>query len=318
MTDAFTTLPGLIASREWGLFGPNTYALGLDIGGYGLRAVLADLQGTHVAHRAADLRPESNAAMVLEDAVAMVRSLLAEEEMRPDHLVRIGVGFGGPVDAAQGIARRSYRMAGWENLNVRQHFEQAFDAMTLLENDASLIAFGEHMFGVGREVRDLFYLHLSSGVGSGLVLDGQLHRGVTTSAGEIGHARIGSGSDREVEHLLSIAGLLRRAGELGLETTDLEVLFADGTAGKQTIDEAVAMLGVGLAGVVQLLDPAMLVLGGIVVRKADPSFCSRVETEVNALIAPTPPRHIPVVQSSLGYDAVAIGGLALALHNLSE
>src|SRR5215213_2321096 len=117
MPDVLNTLPSMIASREWGLFGPNTYALGVDIGGYGLRAVLADLRGTHVVHRAADLRPGSNAKMVLEDAVAMVRSLLTEEQMRPDHLVRIGVGFGGPVDAAQGITRRSYRMEGWENLN---------------------------------------------------------------------------------------------------------------------------------------------------------------------------------------------------------
>ncbi|MBA3469795.1 MAG: ROK family protein [Herpetosiphonaceae bacterium] len=318
MTDAFTPLPGLIASREWGLFGPNTYALGVDIGGYGLRAVLADMRGTHVVHRAADLRPGSNATMVLEDAVAMVQSLLAEEQMRPDHLVRIGVGFGGPVDAAQGITRRSYRMQGWENLNVREHFEQAFDAMTLLENDASLIAFGEHMFGVGRDVRDLFYLHLSSGVGSGMVLDGQLHRGVTTSAGEIGHARISGSSDREVENLLSISGLLSRASELGLATDDLEVLFADGAAGQKTIGEAVGMLGVGLAGIVQLLDPAMLVLGGIVVRKGGDPFCAAVEQQVNALISQTPPRRIPVVQSSLGYDAVAIGGLALALHSLSQ
>lgn len=318
MTDALTTLPGLIASREWGLFGPNTYALGVDIGGYGLRAVLADLHGTHLVHREADLRPGSTAPMVMEDALSMVHSLLAEEQMRPDHLVRIGVGFGGPVDAAQGITRRSYRMQGWENLNVQEQFEQAFDAMTLLENDASLIAFGEYMFGVGRDVRDLYYLHLSSGVGSGLVLNGQLHRGVTTSAGEIGHARLSSTDEREVEHKLSIAGLLNRARELGLNTDDLEVLFTSNAVGQQTINEAVAMLGVGLAGIVQLLDPAMLVLGGIVARKGGTNFCDAVAAQVNRLISPTPPRHIPVVQSSLGYDAVAIGGLALALHSLSQ
>ena len=318
MTDVLTTLPTMIASREWGLFGPNTYALGVDIGSYGLRAVLADLRGTHLVHRAADLRPNSNAAMVMEDALSMVRSLLDEEQMRPDHLVRIGVGFGGPVDAAAGVTRRSYRMQGWDNLKVREHFEQAFDAMTLLENDASIIAFGEYTFGVGRDASDLYYLHLSSGVGSGLVFNGQLHRGVTTSAGEIGHARLGIDAVREVEDVLSISGLLRRAAELGLQTDDLEALFADETAGKQTIEEAVAMLGVGLAGIVQLLDPAMVVLGGIVARKGGDPFCAAVAEHVNRLIAQTPPRQIPVLQSCLGHDAVAIGGLALALHSLSE
>lgn len=318
MTDSLHQLPELIASRQWGLFGPQTYALGVDIGGYGLRAVLADLQGTHLAHREMEARPNSDATMVMHDVVQLVRGLLDEEGMRPDHLVRIGVGFGGPVDAVRGVTRRSYRMEGWDDLNVREQFEDAFDAMTLIENDASLIAFGEHIFGVGRDVRDLYYLHLSTGVGSGLVLNGQLHRGVTTSAGEVGHAKMQIGGTREVEDVLSIGGLLRRASELGLHTDDLTVLFGDAGVGQQAIGEAVALLAVGLGGVVQLLDPALLVLGGIVTRKGGDSFCQAVENEVNRLISQTPPRRIPVVQSSLGYDAVAIGGLALALHSLSE
>ncbi len=317
MTDPIATIADQIASREWGLFGPNTYALGVDIGSYGLRAVLADIRGTHVVHRAADLRPGSNASMVLDDVMTMIHGLLQEEGMRRDHLVRIGVGFGGPVDSIKGITRRSYRMQGWDNLNVRERFEDAFDAMTLLENDASVIAFGEHLFGVGRDVGDLFYLHLSSGVGSGIVLDGRLHRGVTTSAGEIGHARLKVGGAVEVEDILSINGLLRRASELGLHTEDLTTLFADPGVGQQTVGEAIELLAVGLAGIVQLIDPALLVLGGVVTRKGGDMFVRAIEHQVNALVSQTPQRHIPVVASSLGHDAVAIGGLALALDSLN-
>ena len=318
MSDAFTPLAQHIAGRDWGLSGPDTYALGVDIGSYGLRAVLADVGGTHVTHRAQELRPDSNAEMVLEDIFALIHELLKAENMRLDHLVRIGIGFGGPVDAPRGIIRRSYRMEGWENLNVCERFEQTFDAMTLLENDANIIAFGEHMFGVGRHIRDMYYMHLSSGVGSGLVLDGRLHRGVTTSAGEVGHVRLQVGGTSEVEDVLSIRGLLRRAGELGLHTTDLTTLFSDPGVGQQTVGEAVEMLAVGLAGIVQLIDPAMIVLGGIVTRKGGDLFVRAVEHQVNALISQTPPRHIPVVASSLSQDAVAIGGLALALQSLSE
>lgn len=318
MTDALRQLPGLIASRDWGLFGPQTYALGVDIGSYGLRAVLADLRGAQLSHRELEPRPGSTAATVMADILQLVRDLLSAEGVRADHLVRIGVGFSGPVDAARGITRRSYRVPGWEDLNVCEQFEQAFDAMTLLENDANLIALGEHTFGVGRDVRDLYYLHLSTGVGSGLVLNGHLHRGVTTSGGEIGHARFSTKHETELEDILSVGGLLRRAGELGLDTDDLGALFADGAAGKQTIEELVDRLGVGLAGIVQLLDPALLVLGGIVTRKGGPDFCQAVEEQVNRLIAGVPARKIPVVASSLGTDAVAIGGLALALHSMNE
>ncbi|HEY1014528.1 MAG TPA: ROK family protein [Herpetosiphonaceae bacterium] len=318
MTDALQQLPGVIASRDWGLFGPQTYALGVDIGSYGLRAVLADLHGARLSHRELEPRPDSTAATVMADILQLVRDLLSAEGVRPGHLVRIGVGFSGPVDAARGVTRRSYRMSGWDDLNVCEQFEQAFDAMTLVENDASLIALAEHTFGVGREVRDLYYLHLSTGVGSGLVLNGHLHRGVTTSAGEIGHARLALDGERELEDILSVRGLLRRAGELGLETDDLGALFADGRAGKQTIAELVDRLGVGLAGIVQLLDPALLVLGGIVARKGGPAFCQAVGERVNRLIAPVPARQIPVVASSLGTDAVAIGGLAMALHSMNE
>lgn len=318
MTDTLSNVGRLIASREWGLFGPQTYALGVDIGSYGLRAILSDIGGKHVVGKSAELRPNSNASMVLEDTFSLVKSLLFESEIRSGYLARIGVGFGGPVDAAKGVTRRSYRMEGWDNLNVCEQFEQAFDAMTLLENDASVIAFGEYLLGAGRGINDLYYLHLSSGVGSGMVLDGELHRGATTSAGEIGHARLSYDDSREVEDLFSIRGLLNRAKEHGLETSDLDELFAHDRAGKQTVDEAVSRLGLGLASVVQLLDPALIVLGGIVSRKGGAAFCSAVEQQVNTLVSQTPPRHIPVVLSSFDADAVAIGGLALALHSLSQ
>lgn len=318
MSELWNSLKQQIAQHNWGLFGPTSYVLGVDLGSYGIRAVVTDICGQHLFHAATELAPESTATIVLEQSFSLIHELLETNNVPSQQLVRIGVGFGGPVDAVRGITRRSYRMAGWDDLNVCEQFEAAFDAQTLIENDASLIAFGEYMFGAGRDVQDLYYLHLSTGVGSGLVLNGQLHRGITTSAGEIGHARYSLNHQREIEDLLSIRGLLARANELGLATDDLDVLFNDANAGAKTISEAVEVLGLGLAGVVQLLDPALLVLGGIVTRKGGDALCSAVEAQVNQLISPTPQRHISVVHSLLGAEAVAIGGLALALQSLNQ
>lgn len=325
MGEAHIDLSSQLAQRDWGLFGDQGFALGIDIGGYGLRAVLAQLNGRHIYHRAIDVPKNPTAELVLSEVMALVRDVLQEAGIDSSHLLRIGIGFGGPVDVRTGQTLRSHRMPGWTHLPVRRRFEESFDAVTVVENDANVIALGEATFGAGRHASHLFYLHLSKGVGGGLVLDGRLYHGMRTLAGEIGHAPMAldgpacaCGGRGHLESFVSIDGLLRRAAELGLETQDLRDVFADGAAGRQTVAEAVQLLGLELARVVQLLDPELIVLGGIVVRLGGERFVEAIEEALNALQPPGLERHVPVVASSLGYDAVAVGGLALALESLNN
>jgi glucokinase len=324
MTEPKTLVREQLAHNRWGLLATQGYLLGIDIGGYGLRAALIDLQ--QQTYASANHEPEGDdPEQTVERVVALARGLLREHGADESHLVRVGVGFGGPVNARNGTVVVHPRKSGWEGFPLQDRIEQAFDAVTMLDNDANLIALAEATFGVASKHQNLFYLHLSSGVGGGIVLNGNLYHGARTTAGEIGHALVVPQHDDwngrrlgTLEQALSIKGLLGRAAELGLQTADLDHIFADGPIGEQVMAEAAELLGLRLSQVIALLDPELIVLGGIVIRKGGERLLQRIGERTRAYIAPPLNADVPIVASILGYDSVVIGGLALGLSSLAD
>ena len=317
-------IKGYLQRGQSDLIGSQGVLVGVDLGSYGLRAIAADMHGERIA---ADNRalPDATPDAIVADALELVQGLIAQNGWSPEQVVRVGVGFGGPVDAHAGVTRVSYRLPGWEQFPVVDRFEAALAAPTLLDNDANVTALGEAQCGVGHAVRNLFYLHLSTGVGGGMVIDKRLYGGATTTAGEIGHAivrrdgpRCSCGGNGHLEAYVSIGGLLRRAGELDLHTDDLEHLFNGNAAGQQTVEEATDLLGLALANVVTLLDPDMIVVGGTVARIGGEPFLGLLRQRLPELLPPTMRRDVALVASTFGADSVAVGALALAMQSVGE
>jgi len=324
MSELFEAIQHCVQQRQGALMSSQGVIVGVDIGSYGLRAIAADLTGQQVVSDHRPMPADSSDAIV-EQALELVRGVLGRSGKSLHQVARIGIGFGGPVDSELGITRVSHRMAGWEHYPLAARFEEALDTPVVLDNDANVIALGEAICGVGRDVHSLFYLHLSSGVGGGLVLDDRVYRGATMTAGEIGHATVRSGGppcscggQGHLESYVSVSGLLRRVNELGLQTDNLEQVFADNEAGRRTRDEAVELLGLALSNVVCLLDPQMIVVGGIVVRLGGDVLIEAIGRQLQAALPPTMRRSVPVVASTFGYDSVAVGALALAMHSLGD
>jgi glucokinase len=324
MNDPQPLVQDRLSRNSWGFLGNQGYILGMDIGSHGSRAALIDLHSHtyHCAHREVST---GGADAIVSDAITLAHELLAEHGVTPDRVVRVGVGFAGPVDARSGVIHLSHRMAGWEKFPLRERIEDAFGAVTLLDNDANLIALAEATFGVGRDVQDLFYLHLSSGVGGGLVLDGRLYHGATTTAGEVGHAVVGpidpqhpQGPPHTLEQHLSIQGLLARASELGLQTDLLTDIFGEHAAARQVVSEAADLLAVRLSQIVALIDPQIIVLGGVVARSGGDAFLATIEERMRAYTAALVEKPVEIVASVLGFESVAIGGLALALESMRD
>ncbi|MFV9505237.1 MAG: ROK family protein [Oscillochloridaceae bacterium umkhey_bin13] len=322
MADLQTLISARLAQKSWGMLGNQGYVLGVDLGSYGLRAALADLEH-YTVHTVHDDGFSGTPDQVVERAISLSRGLLAATTIDASRLVRVGVGFGGPVDLRHGTVRLSPRLTGWENYPLQERFEQAFDAVTLIDNDANLMALGEATFGVGAGCQHLFYLHLSSGVGGGMVLNGRLYHGATSTAGEIGHAVVGHGWDgtgrpETLEELVSIAGLMRRAARYGLQTDNLETIFSADVIGQRVVNETVDLIATRCAQIVALVDPEMIVLGGIVVRIGGDGFINAIAEKVNTFIAPQFARPLPVVASVLGSESVTVGAIATALDSLSD
>jgi glucokinase len=322
MENLHTLMSERLAHSEWGVLGNQGGVMGIDLGSYGLRAALVDLGTRSFTSLHSDL-PNADPDATLEHAVALAQRVLHEAHMPVERLLRVGVGFNGPVDPRFGTIILSPRRPGWENYPLQERIEQAFDAVTLIDNDANLIALAEATFGVGRGNQHLFYLHLSSGVGGGMVLDGRLYHGATSTAGEIGHAVVGMGWDGKerpetLEQFVSISGLTNRAAQLGLNTDNLDDIFGDSPIGRQVVNEAVTLIGTRIAQIIALLDPQMVVLGGIVVRIGGEPFIVHIREHVEQFIAPQFARPVQIVASSLGPDAVSIGALARALESLQD
>lgn len=306
------------------LIGSRGSLLGVDVASYGLRAIVADLQGQQVVADHLPL-PAGNPDVIVEQALELAHRVVASGGKQTADVVRVGIGFGGPVDGDAGLTRLSHRTGGWERYPLAQRFEAVFDVPVLLDNDANVTALGEATFGPGRDLGNLFYLHLSSGVGGGIVIAGRLYHGATTTAGEIGHAIVrydgppcSCGARGHLESFVSTGGLLRRANELGLRTDDLNDLFTEAEAGRQTIQEATELLGLTLANVVSLLDPQMIVVGGIVARYGGDVFLQTVRDRLEDALPPTMRRTVPVVPATFGNDSVAVGALALAAQSIQD
>lgn len=324
MNDPKALIQDRLAHNSWGLLGTQGYVLGLDAGGYGLRAALVDLH-SHT-YECVFREPEAeNAESIVSGLIDLASGLLKASHVASSHLVRVGVGFGGPVDARAGVVLRSPRMPGWDRFPLGERLEDAFGAATLIDNDANLIALAEATFGVAHGTQHMVYIHLSSGVGGGMVLNGRLYHGATTTAGEIGHAVVGPvdpvWKDRgpaTLEQHLSISGLSRRAAELGLETDRLAEIFGSHPAGRQAVAEATDVLAVRLSQIIALLDPQMVVIGGVVARHGGEPFFAALRERVRHYNGDFVPRDVQIVPSVLGFESVAIGGIALALESMAE
>jgi glucokinase len=322
MSDPKTLVQEQLARNSWGLLGTQGHVLGIDLGGYGLRAALVDLHSRTYTNAHAEIQDPAP-QQVVDQAIALTRELLKKTGVTPDRLVRIGIGFGGPVDPIRGVARLSTRVPGWENFPITEPFEQTFDAVTLLDNDATLTALGEATFGTGQNCENLFYMHLSSGVGGGLVINGQLYHGATATAGEIGHVLVsreweGVSETATLEELVSINGLLRRARQQGLDTQNLNDIFSEHPVAQRVVAETVNLLALRMAQITTLLDPQVIVLGGIVVRIGGERFVQAIDQQMRQFIAPQFAHSVKVVASVLGVESIAIGALALALKSLRD
>lgn len=264
------------------------WALGIDLGGTKIAASVVssdgDLSGeVRVPTPAAD-GPEA----VIDAMVSTARRALAVSSLGPDDLTGVGVGAPGPVDPVRGRVVRPPNLPGWQDVALREALSTRLGLPVTLDNDANAAGLAEARFGAGRGCSPLLYLTVSTGIGGAILLDGQLLHGATGAAGEVGHIvldpggpRCGCGGRGCLEALASgtaIARDARAAIESGRDST-LAERFSDrpedlGAAdvaraarqgdalAAEVLTGALDSLGLGVASLVNVLNPARVVVGG--------------------------------------------------------
>lgn len=174
--------------------------LGIEIGGTKLQLGVGRGDGTLVAVERLDVDPKRGAAGILGQIEATARVLAARHSV-----AGIGIGFGGPVDSTSGMVVKSHHVAGWEDFPLVDWCRRELLLPAVLENDCDAAGLAEARYGAGRGRKVVFYVTVGSGIGGGLVIDGQIYRAGGHGAAEIGHLRPGLHADRPDQTVESLA-----------------------------------------------------------------------------------------------------------------
>ncbi|MGH2669796.1 MAG: ROK family protein, partial [bacterium] len=270
------------------------YVVGVDLGGTKILTALVDLTG-RVAARVREATPQSGPDAVVETIVGTVRRVLKDAHVDVGAVRGIGVGAPGPADPTSGVVFEPPNLSGWHDVPLAAMLSARLAVKTYVENDANAAAVGERWAGAGRGVDDLIYMTISTGIGGGLIFNGRLYHGVSGTAGEVGHMvidptgpRCPCGRTGCLEALASgtsIARDARAAVASGRPTTlsplapealsaaDVARAARDGDPlARELFARAARYVGIGVANLVNLLNPAMVIIGGGVARAGDLLF----------------------------------------------
>jgi predicted NBD/HSP70 family sugar kinase len=315
---------GLVREAECGPDGPGYGAvyfepipeaalvLGLDLGARFVRGALCDLAGTIRARQDVELR-----VAAVPDAVEAIErlrsSLLDASGLDPDRVDGIVVGVPGVVASDTGVLRLAENVAGLEGRPFGIELQNALGQPVTLENDTNLAALGEQWHGVARGVDDFVFLSVGTGMGAGLVLGGELHRGRHGAAGEIDFALIG------VDESLDPSGpeIAQLASRFAAPQVDARAVFGAARNGDENaravVTEIARRIALHLAPIAAVADVELVVLGGGIGANGD-LLLDPVSRRLAEWL-PFPPR---VEVSTLGEAAVLTGALAIGLQAALE
>lgn len=325
-------------------FNPQArYVVGAELGAGHVRAVLTDLEGAVLA-RVKERTVSSDPLVELrqvERAIRQVLDAVPEVSGKPSPPVQgIGLGLSGLIDREAGVWRYSPHFAV-SDLPVREILEERLVLPVKVENDARAMAWGEYSFGHGRGERNLVCVRVGVGIGAGIIIDGELYAGADQGAGEIGHTTVDEDGPRCrcgnygcLEAMANAHAISRRAVKLirmgrpsaiaeavqddldqVIGTTVIEAAHQGDEVACEVLAEAGRYLGIGIANLINLLNPAIVVVGGGVGRAGDLLLTPLRET-VHTRTLPTFRDRVHVLATALGEDAVPLGGAALVLEDL--
>ncbi len=315
------------------------FAIGVDLGGTNLRVAAVDDAGRLLEKTARSMRALGGRDAVIRQLCQDARELAARHGSAGT-CVGVGVGVPGILYLEKGVLRRSPNLPGWENFAVRDAIASQLGLPVRVDNDANLAALGEKWRGAGRHVASLCLLTLGTGLGGGLILDGKIWHGFLGMAGEIGHipvvengAPCGCGSRGCLETEVSATAIVRKAqallaagatpalaeevrrGERGAPLT-AELVYRVASAGdracRELFDSFGKYLGLALAGLVNVLNFPLYVIGGGVSAAWD-LFSPAMFSELCARSYVFAEGSTRVARAELGADAGLYGAAALAL-----
>ncbi|AQP47871.1 ROK family transcriptional regulator [Tessaracoccus aquimaris] len=294
--------------------------LTIDLGGGHARLGRHGLSGALVETAALPITLAEGPVPTLDAVAAALR------EFGSSRLRGIGVSLPGPVNPEIGGVEQPSRMPGWPGYRVGDHLSDVFGVPVAVDNDANLAALGEHRVRLGTR-RHSITVKAGTAIGSGIIVDGRVHRGATSAAGDITHTRIDSdeqvpcscGNINCLETVASGAGVVRQLRQAGYDVTTtaeaLELARAADVTATGLVRSAGTHLGQVLSGVVNFFNPHAVFLTGSM--SSSEPFLAAVRSRVYASCHPLVTQTLRIEAATTGADAPLLGAARLVLDELT-
>lgn len=311
--------------------------VGIDIRISSAQVALSDLNATILSRKEVHFTKGASPGVVIPRLIEAVDELLRNKPDTAGTLIGIGIGVPGVIDYTTGTLIVADTLRGWDGISLSGAFESRFEVPVYVENDVKSMTVAEYLLGVAKGVRDFVLLWLGSGIGAGIMVDGRLLRGATSSAGEIGYNNLGFLICQKGEFPLLYAGqkdfgdilsedsiidaYRRMSGRSDPELITLAEILdraANGEAGAMDIFHEFSRL-IGAIGIMlaNTLNPEMIVLGGAVI-DSSLQIGDEVAASLKNDILPAAVQSVRVEHARYKSDEVLLGAIGLILYELFE
>ncbi len=322
----------------------KAYILGIDLGGTNIECGLVDRRGNIKVRKKCRTGKEKGAKTVLLNVLSVAREVVSEAKAHGYRIIAVGIGTPGAVDQKTGhVIGGAPNIPGWKGIPLVPALKRQFKLPTFASNDVTLYALGEAMFGAGKGKKNIVCLALGTGIGGGIVIGGEIYRGATDAAAEVGHATVkvdgakcNCGSFGCLERYASataIADMGRKASRKNKKSLirklaggdekkiTAKVVFdaakqGDKTA-KSVLEKVGWFLGAGIANLVNILNPEMVIIGGGVA-EAGTILLEITRKSVETYALEINKKGLEITLGKLKTDAGVVGAAALAWQEMEK
>lgn len=322
----------------------DTNVIGVDMGGTKILAAVVDGKGHILATTKIPTQAKDETSIVIDRISDCIKEAFQKSDVSADTIRAIGIGAPGPLDPETGVVIFAPNL-GWKDVPLKTELEARIGIPTFVDNDVNVGTLGEHTYGAGRDIQNLVGIFVGTGIGGGIIMNGELFHGASKTAGEIGHIivkeggpKCGCGNRGCLEALASrtamtkhLRNAIMKKGKKSIITKladgDLQQIRS-GTLAKalrskdkltqNIFKETTKYLGVGIGSIVNFLNPEMIVLGGGVVEALEEDFIKKIRKAAKKYALPDTLKGVQIVRAELGDDAGVLGAAALARQRLNS
>lgn len=311
--------------------------IGIDVGGTNVKIALVDKSGKIIYSNSVPTYAKMGYEYTVNNIKQAIKDLMKETNTTAKDIDGIGFDFPGQVDYKTGVVKLAPNIPGWVNVPIAQMIEEEFHIPTRIDNDVRCAALGEMKFGAGQGCENFVCITVGTGIGSGLVVNGQLVRGASNAAGEIGHIKLqmkdglicGCGDTGCLEAYASGPSIVAMAQDYikgGKSTKFREMAAAEGgeitpymvakaaEAGDPVAKRIFAIvgeyIGIGLTSVINLLNPEKVIIGGGVAEAGD-LLLDPIRKTIKERAMVVAGSSVEIVPAQLGNSAGVIGASML-------